>query len=183
MKKMFAPRAESGVERSGDRLCTLREVRADSLVLCIPMNGCYFGPLGPDDAARSQFYDRLEEACQSRNVPLVDYREYEQDPRFFMDTHDHPGAKGWIYLNRTLDVFSTIARCWRHRLIGGGRRYTEERRGDEVSRLPPRSRVSRIAGALLRLLSPSGSGTADSDLPLTYGNKQPASAGRGSSPA
>jgi D-alanine transfer protein len=82
-----------------------RESGVDVLVLCIPMNGIYMDQVGAPAESREPFYSRLEQICRKRKVALVDFREHEYDPKFFLDTHDHLSPKGWLHIDRTLDEF------------------------------------------------------------------------------
>ncbi len=86
-------------------LRTLRETGARPLILTMPLNVPYYQRLGVSKMARSQFLMRLRPLTQRYAVPLLDFAEHNQDPRFLADHHDHLSVEGWMYYNRALDDF------------------------------------------------------------------------------
>jgi D-alanine transfer protein len=86
-------------------LRTARELGAEPIVLGIPVNGPFFDQLGIGAAARRRYYEALDAACARWTVPIVDFRSYENDLKFFLDTHDHLSPKGWICFDQAMDNF------------------------------------------------------------------------------
>ncbi|MEA3209556.1 MAG: D-alanine transfer protein [Chthoniobacter sp.] len=86
-------------------LRTLRETGAQPLLLSMPLNGPWYDRIGVSRAARAQYLVRLRELAHRYAIPLRDFEEHEEDPRFLADHHDHLSIEGWMYYNRTLDDF------------------------------------------------------------------------------
>jgi len=86
-------------------LRTLRELGAQPLLLTMPVEDIRLEAAGLSPAARRVFTERLDRLAQRYDFPLLDFREYENDPGFLSDFFDHLSEKGWIYYNRELDNF------------------------------------------------------------------------------
>ncbi len=86
-------------------LRTLHQLGARPLLLSAPFDGEVFDHFGVSAAARAEYYDRLEALAARYEVPLVDFREHDEDARFLADTHDHLSAIGWLHYNAALDNF------------------------------------------------------------------------------
>ena len=83
----------------------LREMGADTLLLTMPVNGTYFDEIGVTAAARGTYYEKLHALAARYQQPLIDFREYEDDPKFLVDTKDHLSVEGWMFYNQALDAF------------------------------------------------------------------------------
>ena len=86
-------------------LRTLRQLGAQPLLLSMPLFGEAFDRFGISATDRAQFYDRLEALAARYAVPLVDFREHDEDRLFLADTHDHLSPRGWLYFDAALDAF------------------------------------------------------------------------------
>lgn len=86
-------------------LRSLHEAGAEPLVLTMPLNGSWFDRLGVSKAARTQYFERLHALTHRYAVPLCDFQDHENDPRFLADHHDHLSIEGWMYYNQALDEF------------------------------------------------------------------------------
>jgi D-alanine transfer protein len=83
----------------------LRQLGAKPLLLSMPINGAFFDRVQISPRARAAYYDRLEALAARYRVPLVDFRDHDEDPAFLADTHDHLSPKGWLYFDAAIDAF------------------------------------------------------------------------------
>lgn len=83
----------------------LRESGADPLILSMPLSGAWLDRIGVPKNARAEFTGRLRALTEHYGVPLCDFQDHEDDPRFLADHHDHLSVEGWMYYNRALDDF------------------------------------------------------------------------------
>jgi D-alanine transfer protein len=86
-------------------LRTLRELGARPLLLSMPVHGADLEAVGVSKKARAAYPQRMHDAVAPFNMPLVYFKQHEDDPLFFSDHFDHLGAKGWVYYDETLDAF------------------------------------------------------------------------------
>jgi len=86
-------------------LRTLRELKANPLLISMPIHGQDLETSGVSLKARDTYIARLQSLANSYQVPLVYYKKNEDDPTFFVDEDDHLGVAGWVYYNQTLDSF------------------------------------------------------------------------------
>lgn len=84
---------------------TLREIKAQPLILSIPLDAALYEVRGVSSSARRIYYDRLRELAGQYRFPVVDFREHDADPSFLIAHREHPTPKGWMYYNRALDDF------------------------------------------------------------------------------
>lgn len=85
---------------------TLKQVGANPLILCRPLNGpLWEAMLGVSSSARQQFYTKLEQEVQKYGFKLVDFKEYDADPYFAYDSVSHMSPKGWVIVDETFDNF------------------------------------------------------------------------------
>ncbi len=86
-------------------LRALRELGAVPLILSMPVHGRDLENFGVSKSARGAYEDRLRALTGRYHVPLVYFKQNEEDPNFFSDNLDHLGPRGWIYYNQKLDDF------------------------------------------------------------------------------
>jgi D-alanine transfer protein len=86
-------------------LWTLKAFGAKPLLVSMPLAGAYWDYRGVSADARRVLYDKLTEAANLQQVPLVIFREGEQDKFFLRDPGSHLSAKGWVSYSRVLDAF------------------------------------------------------------------------------
>ena len=86
-------------------LRTLASVHARPLLLSMPIDGQFYDRAGVSRSAREGYYDKLRVLAQRYNVPLIEFRDHDDDPAFLLRHTDHLTAKGWIFYNRALDDF------------------------------------------------------------------------------
>lgn len=82
-----------------------RELGFDPLLLSIPIDYAYYESTGVARENLNQYHRRLRRLAHKYRVPLVDFAEHRYDPTFFADHHDHLSARGWLYMNRVLDLY------------------------------------------------------------------------------
>jgi D-alanine transfer protein len=86
-------------------LRTLASVRAQPLVLSMPIPGDFYDQKGVSRSAREDYYVKLRALVGSYHFPLVEFKEHDEDPAFLYLHKSHLTAKGWIYYDRALDDF------------------------------------------------------------------------------
>ncbi len=86
-------------------LRTLTEMRADALLISMPLHGRDLETTGVSADARKAYGVKLNELATKYGVQLVYFSQYENDPTFFADNLDHPGERGWMLFNKVLDDF------------------------------------------------------------------------------
>ena len=86
-------------------LRTLASVHARPLLLSMPIDGQFYDRAGVSRSAREGYYDKLRVLAQRYNVPLIEFRDHDDDPAFLLRHTDHLTAKGWIFYNHALDDF------------------------------------------------------------------------------
>jgi D-alanine transfer protein len=86
-------------------LRTLASVHARPLLLSMPLDGRYYDQIGVSRSAREGFYNKLRVLAQRHNVPLIEFRDHDNDPAFLLHHSDHLTARGWVFYNRVLDDF------------------------------------------------------------------------------
>lgn len=83
----------------------MRDLGAKPLLLSMPINGRYFDRMGVSAQSRAAYYERLRGLAAKYEMPLVDFREHEEDAKFLVDHHDHLSVEGWMYFDAVLDAF------------------------------------------------------------------------------
>lgn len=86
-------------------LRTLTEMRADVLLISMPLHGPDLETTGVSAEARKEYGVELNRLSTKYGVQLVYFSQYENDPKFFSDNLDHPGERGWMLFNKVLDDF------------------------------------------------------------------------------
>lgn len=86
-------------------LRTLQELGARPLVLSMPVHNTDLENAGVSQKAREAYPRRIHDAVARYGMPLVYFKQHEDEPGFFQDQFDHLGAKGWVYYDETLDDF------------------------------------------------------------------------------
>jgi D-alanine transfer protein len=83
----------------------MRELGAQPLLLSMPINGSYYDRVGVNPRNREVYTQHMRALAARYNMPLLDFAEHEQDPRFLADPHDHLSTEGWMYFDKALDAF------------------------------------------------------------------------------
>ena len=86
-------------------LRTLQELGAQPLVMSMPVHNQDLENAGVSPKARDAYPRRMHDAVGRFGMPLVYFKQHEDEPGFFQDQFDHLGAKGWVYYDETLDAF------------------------------------------------------------------------------
>lgn len=82
-----------------------RELGFDPLLLSIPIDYTYYESIGVARENLDQYSRRLRKVAREYDVAFIDFAEHGDDPSFFADHHDHLSARGWLYVDRTLDFY------------------------------------------------------------------------------
>ena len=86
-------------------LRTCKELGANPLFLCMPLEDIRLEVYGLDKESRLGFVQRLEGMTDEFSYPLMLFREHESDPAFLYDFQDHLSGEGWLFYNKALDDF------------------------------------------------------------------------------
>jgi len=86
-------------------LDTMKALQMKPLIIGVPLGGNGLEAHGVSRAAREHYYQHLRDVCAPYGWPLVDFAEHDMDPGFLIKGTSHYTAKGWLYVNWTLDDF------------------------------------------------------------------------------
>ena len=86
-------------------LRTVRELGLDPLLLSMPIEYEHFERMGIAPQSIDAYAWQLHDFAARYQVPVADFVDFSDDPRFFADHFGHPSALGWVYLDRALDDF------------------------------------------------------------------------------
>jgi D-alanine transfer protein len=86
-------------------LTVLQELGAQPLIISHPFNGPLWDAWGISRSARQDYYDRLERVVARYGFPLIDFREFDDDPLFAIDRVSHTSRIGWVHVDQALDAF------------------------------------------------------------------------------
>ncbi len=84
----------------------LQELGADPLVWSLPLPGVFddFTPLS--ERARQTYYRKYRDVvAQFPGVRWLEFSAHDEDRYFLTDTSAHFSARGWIFVNRALDLY------------------------------------------------------------------------------
>jgi len=83
----------------------LQELRAQAMILSMPLHGSWWEYARVSPAARRQYYIRVRELGARYGVRTVVLDDLESDHYFFRDLGAHPSAIGWVHYDRAIDAF------------------------------------------------------------------------------
>ena len=86
-------------------LRVLWELRAEALLISMPLHGADLETTGVSAEARRAYGERLGQLAATYGAQLIYFGKYENDATFFVDNLDHPGERGWMLVNKALDDF------------------------------------------------------------------------------
>ncbi len=86
-------------------LRTVRELGLDPLLFSMPIESAHFERMGISPQTIAAYAGRLREFARRYDVPVADFSDFSDDPRFFADHFGHPSAAGWVYFDEALDDF------------------------------------------------------------------------------
>jgi poly-D-alanine transfer protein DltD len=86
-------------------LRVLRELGARALVISPPLDGAYqdYTPLSAPE--RQKYYERYEAIVDEAKLPWLDFRAHDEDAYFVTDPGSHYSPRGWVFVDRALDLF------------------------------------------------------------------------------
>jgi len=84
---------------------TLTELRAQPLILSMPIDDTLHDTKGVSRSGRQVYYDRMSELAQRYHFPLIQFEDHDADPAFLIAHREHPTPEGWMYYNRALEDF------------------------------------------------------------------------------
>lgn len=87
-------------------LRVLREVGARPLVYTLPLPGVFDNYTEISRPARAIYYDAFaREMARYPSIAAIDFRQHDEDRFFLTDISAHFSARGWVFVNRALDLF------------------------------------------------------------------------------
>lgn len=86
-------------------LRTFQELGAQPLLLTMPVEDIRLEVYGLAPSARTALLDRLDRLADRYDLPLLDFRDHQDEPTFMVDFEDHLSGEGWLYYNKALDDF------------------------------------------------------------------------------
>jgi D-alanine transfer protein len=86
-------------------LQALDELGVQPLVYTIPMPGLWYDEIGIPVRARDDFYQNYMDITRQAHIPALDFRSNDEDRFFLHDTGAHLSARGWIYVDRAINMF------------------------------------------------------------------------------
>jgi len=98
---------------------TIRDIKAQAMVLSLPLNGAFYDSQGIPRSTRQVYYEKLRDLAQRYGVGLIEFEDHDGDPSFQIARREHPTAAGWGYYDQALDKFfhgdntSREERSWR----------------------------------------------------------------------
>ena len=86
-------------------LDTLQYLKAQTLVMTIPIDGVFDDYQGISFGCRRAYYDRVADACARRGCTFAEFPAHDRNPGFLTYHMSHPSKEGWTYMNQVLDDF------------------------------------------------------------------------------
>jgi D-alanine transfer protein len=86
-------------------LDTLKKLKADALIISVPLPGVSSEKHGLSRAARSYFYRRVENMSVEHGFHVQTFSDHDLDQGFIVGATTHLTTKGWIYVDQVLDAF------------------------------------------------------------------------------
>lgn len=86
-------------------LDTLKQLKADALIISVPLPGVSFEKHGLSRAARGYYYRRVETMSVEHGFHVETFSDHDLDQEFIVGATSHLTAKGWLYVDRLLDDF------------------------------------------------------------------------------
>lgn len=83
----------------------LKELGAKPILVGRPINDKFYNHIGISNDALNQYYVRLEALAAEYNVPLVDFKEFQNDIYFGVDPAPHTSQEGWVYVDQIYNKF------------------------------------------------------------------------------
>ncbi len=86
-------------------LDTLKKLKAEALVIGVPLPGVSSEKHGISRAARATYYRRVENMSMERGFHVETFSDHDMDQEFIVGATTHLTTKGWLYVDRLLDDF------------------------------------------------------------------------------
>ena len=86
-------------------LRVLREVGALPIVIVPPLDGGWDDYTELSAPEREKLYDHFDRVMEQAKVPWIDLRAHDEDGYFLTDPGAHYSSRGWIFVDRALDMF------------------------------------------------------------------------------
>jgi poly-D-alanine transfer protein DltD len=74
-------------------------------VISPPLDGAYDDYTQLSAPERQKYYDRFEAVVDEAKMPWLDFRAHDEDAYFVTDPGSHYSPRGWVFVDRALDMF------------------------------------------------------------------------------
>ncbi len=83
----------------------LKELGAKPLLVGRPINDKYYNAIGISNAALNEYYAEIESIAAKYNMPIVDFKNFQNDIYFGVDPAPHTSQEGWVYVDQVYNNF------------------------------------------------------------------------------
>ena len=83
----------------------LKELGAKPMLVGRPFNRKYYNDIGISDSALDKYYMDIESIAARFDVPLVDFKNFQNDIYFCIDPSGHTGQYGWAHVDKVYNDF------------------------------------------------------------------------------
>jgi D-alanine transfer protein len=117
----------------------LRELGARPFIYSLPLAGVYDNYTPVSRSVRQSLYDRYRVVTSANGIAALDLSGYDEDPYFLRDPIDHLSPRGWILVNRALDIY------WHQHVVEpAANAITDLARAAPTPGLPPLARTCSV---------------------------------------
>jgi D-alanine transfer protein len=92
-------------ENFGLLLQILKELGAKPILVGRPIKDNFYNHIGISDDALNQYYVRIEALAAQYDVPLFDFKQFQNDIYFGIDPTSHTSQEGWVHVDQIYDKF------------------------------------------------------------------------------
>jgi D-alanine transfer protein len=89
---------------------TLTELRAQALIISMPIDATFSLTAGVSRSGRRVYYDKMNQLAQQYHFQLIEFEDHDADPAFLIAHREHPTPQGWMHYNRALEDFFNNAK-------------------------------------------------------------------------
>ena len=83
----------------------LKELGAKPMLVGRPTNDKYYNSVGISNAAINKYYDEVESIAARYNMPIADFKDFQNDIYFGVDRAPHTSPEGWVHVDQLYDNF------------------------------------------------------------------------------
>ena len=83
----------------------LKELGAKPLLVGRPLNDKYFNANGISNNALNEYYATVDSIAKKYDMPIVDFKNLQNDIYFGVDPAPHTSPEGWVYIDQIYNNF------------------------------------------------------------------------------